>query len=149
MFAVSVHPPAEFQFRRCLNFKVRPNYWHSDLLTLIMPRARVQHNPFRFSCNYCARTFTTQSGIKRHVRQIHPRPPPALIHSAPSHNSRNDNDHGHDNIDDADACLLRSENIEVPAVARVEHHRGLNGKFFFYSERTNLILIKMNSSCAL
>ncbi|PSR74958.1 hypothetical protein PHLCEN_2v9424 [Hermanssonia centrifuga] len=83
---------------------------------------RLQHNPLKFSCDHCPRTFSTQSGLKRHVRRTHPLlPPTALIH-VPLPNHDHDN-----NFDNSDAHLLRTENDGiVSAVAHVEHHKVLD-----------------------
>ncbi len=130
--------PAGFHFRRCPKINIRELILDVPL-TPIMPRAcaRTQHNPLRFSCDLCSRLFTTQSGIKRHAQQMHPRPPPPTTIPIPPHNSHNSHGHNHNentasDIDNCqDAHLLRNENTETPAVAHVEYHKVFNGEFFF------------------
>ncbi|THG93464.1 hypothetical protein EW026_g7783 [Hermanssonia centrifuga] len=112
-----------------------------------MPRAcaRTQHNPLRFSCDLCSRLFTTQSGIKRHAQQMHPRPPPPTTIPIPPHNSHDSHGHNHNentasDIDNCqDAHLLRNENTETPAVAHVEYHKVFNefelAEFLFVKEQ--------------
>ncbi|THG92699.1 hypothetical protein EW026_g8295 [Hermanssonia centrifuga] len=93
-----------------------------------MPCACLQHNPLRFACEHCPRSFTTQSGVKRHTKQQHPPPPHTSTHVPHNNNHSPDNDSDSNNDNDFDAHLLSGDsgNHLTPGIARVEYHNVLN-----------------------